>query len=41
MQFPVFKSKVKGLRKTFDLTSPQEIRKYFELKTGQEIKELN
>lgn len=40
MQFPVFKSKIKGLRETFDLTNPQERRKYFELKAGKEIKEL-
>jgi len=40
MQFPVFKSKIKGLRETFDFTDPQARKEYFELKAGQEIKQL-
>jgi len=40
MQFPVFKTKVPGLKKTFDLNNPKQRREYFELKAGQEIKKL-
>ena len=40
MRFPVFKTKIKGLRKTFDLNIPQERKEYFELKAGKEIKKL-
>ncbi len=40
MQFPVFNTKVKGLKKTFALNNPRERREYFDLKAGQEIKKL-
>lgn len=40
MQFPVFKTKIKGLNKKFNLTNPQEQREYFQLKAGEEIEKL-
>jgi len=40
MQFPIFKTKIKGLTQDFDLNNPQERKKYFELKAGKEIKKL-
>lgn len=40
MQFPVFKTKVKGVNKTFDLNSPAGRQAYFESKAGPEIKKL-
>ena len=38
--FPIFKTKIKGLTKTFDLNNPKERKEYFDLKAGQEIKKL-
>ena len=40
MKFPIFKTKTKGLTKTFDLISPQDRKDYFELKAGTEIKKI-
>ncbi|MDP3991027.1 MAG: nucleoside monophosphate kinase [Candidatus Nealsonbacteria bacterium] len=40
MQFPIFKTKIKGITKKFNLNNPEERRKYFELKAGKEIKKL-
>jgi len=40
MTFPVFKTKIKGLAKTFDLNNPKERKEYFELKAGPEIRKL-
>ncbi|MFH1575729.1 MAG: AAA family ATPase [Candidatus Nealsonbacteria bacterium] len=40
MQFPIFKTKIKGLTQKFDLNNPQEREKYFELKAGKEIEKL-
>lgn len=40
MDFPIFKTKQKGLNKKFDLSSPKERKKYFEAKAGREIKKL-
>ena len=40
MLFPVFKTKVKGIKRTFDLNNPRERKGYFELKAGREIKKL-
>lgn len=40
MRFPVFKTKIKGLRKKFDLNNPKARKEYFELKAGKEIKKL-
>jgi adenylate kinase family enzyme len=40
MEFPIFKTKMEGVDKSFDLTNPQERKEYFELKTGPEIKKI-
>lgn len=40
MQFPVFKTKIKGVTKKFDLNSFEERSKYFDAKAGEEIKKL-
>jgi len=40
MKFPLFKTKIKGLAKKFDLTDPKDQKEYFELKAGKEIKKL-
>lgn len=40
MTFPVFKTKIEGLSRKFDLTDPKEREGYFELKAGPEIKKL-
>ncbi len=40
MKFPVFKTKIKGLNKKFDLTDPEQEKEYFELKAGKEIEKL-
>ena len=40
MTFPIFKTKIEGLDKVFDLTSPESRKEYFELKAGDEIKRL-
>ena len=40
MRFPIFKTKIKGLTKKFDLSSPKGRKEYFELKAGKEIKKL-
>ena len=40
MQFPIFKTKIKGVKKKLNLTDPKERQKYFELKAGEEIKKL-
>jgi len=40
MKFPLFKTKIKGLNKKFDLTEPKDQKEYFELKAGKEIKKL-
>lgn len=47
MQFPIFKTKIKGLpagrhglAKSFDLNNPKERKEYFELKAGSEIRKL-
>ena len=38
--FPVFKTKIDGLEKTFDLTDPQGQADYFQAKAGPEIEKL-
>ncbi len=38
--FPIFKTKIKGLKKKFDLNNPKERKEYFGLKAGKEIKKL-
>jgi len=40
MQFPIFKTKIKGLNKKFDLNNPRERKEYFQLKADKEIKKL-
>lgn len=40
MRFPIFKTKIDGVTKKFNLTDPKEQREYFELKTEREIKKL-
>jgi adenylate kinase family enzyme len=40
MKFPIFKTKIKGKTKRFNLNDPKERVKYFELKAGPEIKKI-
>ena len=40
MQFPIFKTKIKGLNRKFNLVDLEEQKKYFEAKTGEEIEKL-
>lgn len=40
LDFPLFKTKIDGVDKTFDLTSPEQRKEYFELKAGNEIERL-
>jgi len=40
MNFPIFKTKVKGVNQKFDLNSPRGRKAYFEAKAGEEIKKL-
>ncbi|MBD3208507.1 MAG: AAA family ATPase [Candidatus Nealsonbacteria bacterium] len=40
MDFPIFKTKIKGLEKKFDLISPEGQEEYFMAKAGKEIGEL-
>ena len=40
MQFPIFKTKIKGLTQKFDLNNPADRKRYFEAKAGQEIEKL-
>ncbi len=40
IEFPIFKTKISGLKKRFDLTDVKERQAYFEFKAGKEIKKL-
>jgi len=40
MKFTIFKTKITGLKRKFNLTDPKEQREYFQLKAGKEIKKL-
>jgi len=40
MEFPIFKTKIEGLDRKFDLTDPSQRQEYFQLKAGEEIKKL-
>ena len=40
MQFPVFKTKIKGLDRSFNLIEPKEQEEYFKAKAGKEIEKL-
>ena len=37
MEFPIFKTKIKGIDKRFDLNNPKERKEYFKMKAGPEI----
>jgi len=39
-QFPIFKTKIEGINKKFNLADPKERQVYFELKAGKEIKKI-
>lgn len=38
--FPIFKTKIEGLTKSFNLNNPSERKEYFEAKAGEEIKKI-
>jgi len=40
MKFPIFKTKIPGVKRKFNLTDPKEQKAYFQLKAGEEIKKL-
>lgn len=40
MKFPIFNTKIKGLKRKFNLSDPKERELYFKLKAGTEIKKL-
>src|SRR4030042_5134272 len=40
MEFPIFKTKIKGLKRKFNLSDPKERGMYFKLKAGPEIKKI-
>ena len=40
MEFPIFKTKIKGVTRRFNLTDPAEQREYFRQKAGKEIEGL-
>ena len=40
MRFPIFKTKIKGLNRKFNLNDPKEREEYFQLKVGSEIEKL-
>ncbi len=40
MNFPIFKTKIRGITKKFNLSDPQEQKAYFALKAGKEIEKL-
>ena len=40
MRFPIFKTKIDGVTKKFNLSDPKEQKEYFELKAGREIEKL-
>ncbi len=40
IEFPIFKTKIKGSSKSFDLNDPNQRQDYFEYKAGEEIKKL-
>ncbi len=39
-QFPIFKTKIEGVSRLFDLSDPENCKEYFKLKAGPEIKKL-
>jgi len=40
IEFPIFKTKIQGSSKSFDLNDPNQRQDYFEYKAGEEIKKL-
>lgn len=40
MDFPIFKTKIEGIDRKFNLTNPQEQKEYFKLKAAKEIEKL-
>jgi len=40
MKFPIFKTKIEGLNRKFNLLDPKEQKEYFQLKAGKEIEKL-
>jgi adenylate kinase family enzyme len=40
VQFPIFKTKIEGINRKFNLADPKERQVYFELKAGKEIKKI-
>ncbi|MGB2762613.1 MAG: nucleoside monophosphate kinase [Minisyncoccales bacterium] len=40
MEFSIFKTKIKGVNRKFDLTDPKQRKEYFELKAGDEITKI-
>jgi len=40
MNFPLFKTKIDGLKEKFDLTDPESRKKYFQTKAGGEIRKI-
>jgi adenylate kinase family enzyme len=40
MKFPLFKTKIEGVNKKFDLADPVQRQEYFQLKAGEEIKKI-
>ncbi len=40
MEFPIFKTKIKGVSRKLNLTDPKEQREYFQLKAGPEIAKI-
>jgi adenylate kinase family enzyme len=40
MKFPIFKTKIEGLKRKFNLLDPKEQKEYFQLKAGKEIEKL-
>jgi len=40
MRFPIFKTKIEGLNRKFNLLDPKEQKEYFQLKAGKEIEKL-
>ncbi|MBZ9572023.1 AAA family ATPase [Patescibacteria group bacterium] len=39
-QFPIFKTKIKGVSRSFNLSNPKNCKEYFKLKAGPEIKKI-
>lgn len=40
IEFPIFQTKIKEIKRSFDLSDPQERKEYFKIKAGKEIEKL-